>query len=256
MKPLISLIVPVHNFKGYLAQTIESIKNQSINKEILEVIILDDFSSDGSYELLRDLARKSKIKLIKNEKNLKSHGTKNLGVTISSGEYIALLDGDDFLENNALEDTLEFMSRNPNVKYSYSQHRRVDGVGKFICNREGYKFSRKILLHQNIVGAIECFKRDVFSKIGGFRNVYAEDYDFSLRASEILNDSEIAQNAKILYNYRIHGNNKSFNGLEFSRESTSGIIKESLKRKEGLDVDVFWSHMTEDKYNYYDWKIK
>lgn len=256
MKPLISLIVPVHNFEKYLEQTIDSINNQTLDKKIFETIVIDDFSSDNSYNLLKKLTKNKKINLIKTRNNLKSYGTKNLGVNLSSGKYIALLDGDDFLDNSSLEETLNFMEKNPQVKYSYSQHRRVNGDGEFICNREGYKFSREMLLHQNIVGAIECFEKRVFDLIGGFRKVYSEDYDFALRASEKLEDFEIAQNPNILYNYRIHGKNKSIAGLESSRKSTSNIIKESLKRKEGFDADVFWSHMTPDNYNYYKWRFK
>lgn len=255
MKPLVSLVIPVHNFERFLANTIESVKNQTLDKNFIETIVIDDYSKDNSFQVLKNLITNN-MRLVKTNKNLKAYGTKNLGAKISKGKYVALLDGDDFLEPNALENTLEFMEKNPHIKYSYSQHRRVDCKGNFICDREGYDFLRSILLHRNIVGAMECFEKDLFCEIGGFRNVYAEDYDFALRASEILDDCEISRNPTIIYNYRIHGDNKSISGLEFSRESTSNIIKESLKRKEKIDANVFWSHVTLDKYNYYGWEVK
>jgi len=254
MKPLISIITPMYNCEKFVEETVESLINQNISKKYFEAIFVNDGSTDESLKIVsRRIKGFDNFKTL-SKKNGGSASAKNFGCFNARGKYIALLDGDDFLELNALEETLKFMEEHSFVKYSYSQHRRVNEKGDFICDRKGYPFSRKVLLHKNIVGAIECFEKELFVKVKGFRNVYAEDYDFALRASEILEDSEISRNEKIIYNYRIHGMNKNIIGLESSRKSTAKIIEESLQRKEKINVEVFWSHMTQDKYNYYNWE--
>ena len=168
-----------------------------------------------------------------------------------------ILASDDLLESEAIESTISFMKKNPQARYSYSMHRRIDEKGNFICERRGYPFSRRRLTNYNFVGHVQCFEKDLFEKLGGYDgSFYAEDYDFTLRASEILDDSQILQNPLFLHKYRIHGNNRSIEGLEESRQSITSSIKNSLKRREGIDVDVFWSHVTQDNYNYFDWRMR
>ena len=75
-----------------------------------------------------------------------------------------------------------------------------------------------------------------------------------MRASEILSDDQIAQNPIYLYKYRIHRDNKSVSGIQKSRNAAARAIQDSLRRKEGINTEVFWTHMTSDKYNYFDWR--
>ena len=75
-----------------------------------------------------------------------------------------------------------------------------------------------------------------------------------MRASEILSENQIKRIPEVLYQYRLYGGNKSIEGIEESKKSACTAIKKSLKRKEGINANVFWSHMTGDEYNYFDWR--
>lgn len=101
MKPKVSVIVPVYNGEKHLNQCIESIVNQTL-KEI-EIILIDDGSSDGSVEILREWQKKdSRIHVIENE----NHGTGytiNVGIKLARGEYIAEVDCDDFIDLDMYE---------------------------------------------------------------------------------------------------------------------------------------------------------
>lgn len=251
-----SLIIPVYNSEKYLDKTIQSIKNQTINLSQVQVIFVNDGSTDNSEKIiLENFSYFPRRKLISQE-NQGSASAKNIGCNFSDSKYLFLLDSDDVLEQNALENMIEFMNKNPFVQYSYSQHKRINECDEVICERGGYAFSRERLLHYNFVGAIECFTKNLFNNVGGFDKCsYVEDYDFALRASEILEDNQIKQNPVFLYKYRIHNQNKSW-GIEKSRNAACNSIKNSLKRKERIDAEVFWSHITEDNYNYYNWKEK
>jgi len=89
--------------------------------------------------------------------------------------------------------------------------------------------------------------------VGGYRNVYVEDYDFALRASEILNPIEIKRNPEMLYNHRLHSLGKTA-GTERAMQSAIDVIKESLSRKEGILADVNFSGYNQEKNTCFEWR--
>jgi len=256
MKPLISLITPTYNVKDFVQGGINSILDQSLDQKYFEWVLLDDGSSDGTDRVIKDAVRKMDfVSFFSRNKNLGTSKTRNQAISLSRGQYLAFLDMDDLLETNALESMLNIMESEERIKFSYSMHKRIDSDGKFICNRGGIPFSREKLLHFNFVGALKCVDRDIHNQIGGFDESffrYSEDYDYILRVSEVLEDGQIIQNPKYLYKYRMHGNN-NMNNFEKMRENACLAIKNSLKRKEGLDVEVFWDHK-KGLYNFYNWR--
>ena len=257
MKPLISVITPSYNSARFVESGVKSIANQSLGKKYYEWIILDDGSRDNSVEKLeRATKHLENVFVFRRNKNMGTSVTREQAIFFSEGKYLVFFDIDDVLEKNALESTINLMESDERIKFSYSRHKRVDSKGKFICDRGGYPFSRERLLHFNFVGPIKCIDREVHNEIGGFDGNffrYSEDYDYILRVSESLEESQIVQNPDYLYLYRIHGENNMRNA-EMMRRNSCLAIKNSLKRKERIDAEVFWSHLTEDGYNYYDWR--
>jgi glycosyltransferase involved in cell wall biosynthesis len=252
--PLVSLVVPTYNLQNYILETIESVKNQTLDPSLYEVLFVDDCSTDDTFEVTRNaISGLENMSSIQTKDNGGSYKTKNYGIRSSRGRFVMLLDGDDFLEKEALQATLDFMANNPGVRYSYSQHRKVDGQGKILYERKGFDFSRDKLLNFNFVGAVECFEKDLFEEIGGYRNVYVEDYDFALRASEILNDQQIKRNPVMLYNHRLHQTGKT-SGVNSARESAAKVIQESLSRKEGIQAEVEFSGYNEEGNTCFEWK--
>jgi len=259
MTPLISIITPTYNAEKFIKEGVQSVVNQTLDKKNYEWIILDDGSQDNTLEeLKRNVRSLENIFVFSRNKNLGTSKTREQAINLSKGKYLAFFDIDDLLRNNALKSTLNFMESNPAVKLSYSQYNKIDSNGNFICERLGHPFSREKLLHFNFIGHLKCIERKVHDEIRGFDPAffrYAEDYDYVLRASEHVNPDQIKQNPEILYDYRIHENNNMKN-IEVMRENSCLAIKNSLKREEDMDANVFWSRVTDDKYNYYDWKEK
>ena len=111
MDNLISVIVPVYNVKPYLKRSLESIRNQTYKN--LEIIVVDDGSSDGSGEYLDEYKwRDNRIKVIHQE-NMGVTAARLQGVRQASGDYIGFVDGDDEIE----PDMYEFLLNNA-LKYS------------------------------------------------------------------------------------------------------------------------------------------
>ena len=252
--PLISIIVPTYNLAKFIPETVNSIKKQTADPGIFEVLFVDDCSQDLTRETTQtEIKNLFNAFSIKTPINNGAWATKNYGVRSSRGKYIMFLDGDDFLEPNAIESTLEFMAKNPKVAYSYSQHRKIDENGKVLYTRFGEEYSREKLLTFNFVGAVECLERSLFDELGGYKPFYVEDYDFALRASEILGSDQIARNPQILYNHRLHLNGKTTE-IGRARESAAKAIAESLKRKEKLDVNVFFEGKNKEQNTCFSWR--
>ena len=98
----ISVIVPVYNVEKYLERCINSIINQTYKK--LEIILIDDASSDDSWKVCEQIARKDKrIKIYRNEKNLGTSKTRSIGIQKSTGELIGFVDSDDTIDIDMFE---------------------------------------------------------------------------------------------------------------------------------------------------------
>ena len=101
MQAKISVVMPVYNTKKFLEEAIKSILNQDFQD--FEFIILDDFSSDGSFEILQDFAKKDKrIRLFRNEKNEWISFCRNKLISLSKTNIICPQDSDDISEKNRL----------------------------------------------------------------------------------------------------------------------------------------------------------
>ena len=97
----VSIIIPVYNVERYLKQCIESAINQTMRD--IEIICINDGSTDGSPEIMKEMAKKDhRIRLI-DKPNSGYGSTMNLGIDLAKGKYIIFLESDDFLLSGACE---------------------------------------------------------------------------------------------------------------------------------------------------------
>ena len=100
-EPLISVVVPVYNTEKYLRRCVESIRAQ--NYKNLEIILVDDGSSDGSYVLMQKLAAEDPGTKIFTEENGGASKARNTGVRNATGEFVSFIDSDDYIEPEMIE---------------------------------------------------------------------------------------------------------------------------------------------------------
>lgn len=99
-QPLISIIIPVYNIEKYIRQCLDSVINQTYR--YLEILVVDDGSTDGSGKICDEYAEDNRVKII-HQTNKGLSGARNVGIDIASGSFILLVDGDDYIELNTVE---------------------------------------------------------------------------------------------------------------------------------------------------------
>lgn len=104
-QPIVSVIMPVYNGETYLRQCLDSVVNQTL-KEI-EIICVDDGSSDRSVEILKEYAAKDERVMVLQQANAGAGAARNNGLSKASGKYLSFLDSDDFFETDMLEKAVE-----------------------------------------------------------------------------------------------------------------------------------------------------
>ena len=159
-KILVSIIIPAYNCEKYIAQAIESALAQSVAKEL---IIINDCAKDGTESVIQQYVGNPEIRYVRNEKNLGVAKTRNRGVHLARGKYVAFLDSDDWWEPDKLEKQLEVLERENVVLCSTARALvNLDGepLGKEIPVVEEITY-RELLKHNCINCSSVVLRRDV-----------------------------------------------------------------------------------------------
>lgn len=194
--PLVSVCIPVYNNEQYIAETMQSIWNQSYKH--LELIVVDDNSRDNSLEVMRrkaDVLEKhgtpeKKVSVYHNETNLGMSGNWNRCLELCHGEFIKLICADDQIAPTLIEREVQEMLLHPDVVLveSDTEFRDNDNrpSGHYDRFGEGLMDGRKIARHslftRDYFGAplANLIRTDAYKKYGGFdpQFSYIVDYDF------------------------------------------------------------------------------
>ena len=182
--PLVSIIMPVFNSEKYLKKAIESILNQTY--ENIELIIIDDNSSDGSIDIINSFNSK-KIKFFQNQKNMGVSAARNKAIDLSNGKYLALMDSDDISFIYRIEKQVNFLEKNSDYGLIGGHYERFSEVGFF----KKKKIHRQSLIQEenqvklNFMGSIAAPTTMFRASIVKENKIYfdtnlkiAEDYDF------------------------------------------------------------------------------
>jgi teichuronic acid biosynthesis glycosyltransferase TuaG len=122
--------MPYYKKDVFIDKTIESILNQTYQD--IEILIIDDELNEQSSKVLKNLSdRDKRIKILLNEKNLGAGLSRNKGIEMATGEYIAFCDCDDLWSKFKLEDQLNFMKKF-NIDFSFTAYQIIDKEGKII----------------------------------------------------------------------------------------------------------------------------
>lgn len=178
---LVSVIIPVYNVEKYVEDAIASIQNQTYNN--LEIIVIDDGSIDNTYNIVEKLAKDdNRIKLYKNENNLKIVKTLNRALSLANGEYIARMDGDDISAPDRIEKKVRYLGENKEFDLVGCSMKAIDIYGNEIGQTVHYSNQNLLLECLECASHIWVARKSLYDKLYGYREISGvEDYDFLLR---------------------------------------------------------------------------
>lgn len=178
MRHLVSIIIPTFNRQALLAQAIRCCLDQTYQG--LEVVVVDDGSSDGTEAYVRGL-HDPRVVYIKQPSQAGMMAALNAGFSHARGEYLAWLSDDDVYLPEAVEVMAAELDRDPDVAFVYARYDKVDGNGNFLA--AGRVEDPDWLDRDNCVGHCFLYRRCVCTEVGLYSKTpfLAEDYAYWLR---------------------------------------------------------------------------
>ena len=194
---LVSVIIPSYNHSVFLDRRMESLLTQTYSN--LEIIIIDDCSTENNLEILKKYLSDPRVKLISRVNNGGVSAVNNQGIELSSGEYIIFAQCDDACESQMIEQLVNSLDLNPSVGISFTRNLMIDESDKVLGNDftirqkafrnrcisdtiiSGSEMSR-FLFHSCVIPNMSSvmFKRDCLNKIGLFSLEYKACLDWDM----------------------------------------------------------------------------
>ncbi len=182
--PKVSVIVPVYNTSGYLCRCLNSILNQTLAD--IEIICVNDGSTDSCCAILQDYAQKDARIVIINQDNKGLSASRNTGVVASKGDYIAFIDSDDFVHERFLEVLYSAMIKTNAdvagcdfVKVSNDKLMQMQNVNEQVYeNPLSVLLHRKNFIYYNVWNKL--YKADIVKNVQFVEGIYFEDWIYNL----------------------------------------------------------------------------
>lgn len=228
----ISVIMPAYNCERFVKEAVESVLVQTYTN--IELIIIDDCSTDRTYKILQDLAEvDGRIKLYKNEQNVGVARTRNFGIEHAKGRTIALLDSDDVWEPDKLE--LQYQLYQQGNRIVYCSYDFIDDQGQKIKKPfivpKSTNFEK--MLTNNVISCSTILAESNLLKGNRFsEQYYHEDYALWMRLIKI--EKTAAGNTAVLAHYRLHDNSRS-------SKKTNAALQRWIVYREDLKLSIFKS---------------
>ena len=187
----------VHNEAPLVSLAVESILNQTHSD--FEFLITDDGSTDGTYDVLLDYERDTRVRITRHLKREGLAASLNEQIQGAKGKYIARMDGDDIAREDRFYKQVALIKNNPSIGLLGSYCREIDAEGNPICiwkrPTSNIALQKAILWNNPFIHSSVMLPRQVFSKTGLYnRNRgYAQDYDLWLRVSMLYELSNLPE---------------------------------------------------------------
>jgi glycosyltransferase involved in cell wall biosynthesis len=229
----VSVIIPAYNRAAYINQTVDSVLEQTYKN--LELIVVDDGSTDGTFEKLQEYGDRITLLTHEGRANKGQAASINLGLRKATGKYVAILDSDDFWEPNKLDIQVNFLEKQQNVGLVYCNGYGVDADGL-----RYYDFYSEDPNEQNDPNRVllDCYillpqnslvRKSVYDEVGFFNEEYrsAQDHDMLIRISEVC---KFAYLPDFVFNYRRHEDSISAKKQDVRWTTGFKILEAASKR--------------------------
>ena len=251
MKPDISVIVPVHNSAKFLAECLTSIQRQTFQN--IEIICVNDGSSDNSGQILKEYAKKDKRIKIKTTESYGVGNARNVGLDLASGPYIFFMDSDDVLHHKALSHLMQ-MARQTNADIVCAKYKQVANpsmkdekalTGAFsVESKPIYCFGQRPAKTPVTVWN-KLFKKEVIGNIRFLPKVYYEDTAFTLEVFAKAQSCVLSPDITYLYRTGNHSIMRSRNTEQKINDFCQVLnrVDQSLKNQPAAHKLIFSTYL-------------
>jgi glycosyltransferase involved in cell wall biosynthesis len=226
-RPLFSIVIPAYNNAQFLPDAINSVLQQTYPH--LELIVVDDASPDNAAEVIKSFSD-PRVRYIKHEVNKGLSAARNTGISNATGDYIALLDGDDYFHPDKLRAHAEFLEKNPDVTVTYNARFELNHSSKTI--RELWRPPTSVGLADLVSGFPFGPSDMVVQRDLTLQNMFdpyyvyvGEDLDFNCRLA--LAGAKFASVNRAL-NYRRYHSGRRISSIPYFVDSTFRAMKSAF----------------------------
>lgn len=237
---MISIIVPVYNIKEYLAGCMESLQKQTCPD--LEIILVDDGSTDGSGALCDGYAAQDCRVQVVHKENGGLSSARNAGLEVATGQWILFVDGDDYLAQNAVEQLLTVAREYPDTDFVQFLYQETDGSwqpdnqpSEQIVLTGVPDFFRR-LYDLGGVAASSCtklFRRELFENIRFQKGIRHEDEELMTRLLPICR--KVVYTSLVLYGYVVRQGSIIHSGFSPKSMDIFPIMDQRIQVLQQLD---------------------
>ena len=226
--PLVSVVLPTYNAQEYIAEAIESILSQHYSP--LEIIVIDDGSTDNTKEILADYEDHICYSF---QENAGPAAARNAGLKKASGEFIAFSDADDLWPHGKLMHQLKPMLSDAELEIVVGRE-KVEYLDNAREIFHGEELFMDPLVCQSM--PVSLIRKSVFDKIGYFDEnlFYFEDWDWHLRARE--KELKILANSEVANIHRRHASNMTHDRRKMNRYVVQLFRKAMIRRREDPSI--------------------
>ncbi|MGG0716046.1 glycosyltransferase [Robertmurraya massiliosenegalensis] len=154
----VSIIIPVFNSEKFINRCMESVLNQTM--EDIEIIVVNDGSTDRSFEILTKLEEEFDHIILLNQENSGQAIARNRAIQQATGDYLVFVDSDDFIERNMVEQMYSEAIKNK-VDIVICNWNRVDVTGDVIENKDHSEYDHKIMTREEILRLFLCHDHEL-----------------------------------------------------------------------------------------------
>jgi len=229
--PTVSVIIHTYNNEKFIAETVESVLNQTYKD--YEIIVVDDGSEDGTRDALIPYMQKIRYHY---KENGGIASAKNAGISLSETEFVAFLDHDDLWVPDKLQLQMEHFNENPQIGLVYAKYTSFrDGKELRTKPEKGYSgwIFKELLAKSFIQTSTVVVKRECLDAAGPYDETFSlgDEYDMFLRIARKFQCGFVD---KGLTRYRVHDTNASNNDFLFDNENL-GVYKKIYNNFTDLD---------------------
>jgi len=232
MNPRVTIIILSYNRADLIPYAIKSALSQTFTD--FELLVLDDASTDNTREVVESFLKDPRVRLITQPENIGITATRNYGIGIAKGEYIAMLDSDDtWIDNSKLKKQVELLDAHPEIgivgTFSKKINFRGEEIGEITAKLAHASIRRNMMFRNQLTQSSVLIRKEALDKVGWYDESIPiwEDYELWLRIGM---DYQFRNIPEFFTGYRVHEGNISNISKEKSLRAYT-IIYQLYKKK-------------------------